>query len=66
MKAVIESREELYLIRIYGSDERPCDAYVVDQLEFRADKGGITMPANSQDVELAMDFKLRRNDNEGF
>lgn len=54
MKAVIETREDLYLIRIYGNDEIPCDAYVVDQLEFRADKGGITMPANSQDIELAL------------
>jgi|GEM_PF-4128857 len=54
MKAVIETREDLYLIRIYGSDDIPCDVYVVDQLEFRTDKGGITMPANSQDVELAL------------
>ena len=54
MKAVIETREDLYLIRIYGSDDIPCDAYVVDQLEFRTGKGGITMPANSQDVELAL------------
>lgn len=54
MKAVIESREDLYLIRIYGSDGLPCDAFVVDQLEFKTDKGGITMPANSQDVELAL------------
>lgn len=54
MKAVIESRENLYLIRIYGSDGRPCDTYVVEQLEFRTDKSGITMPANSQDVELAL------------
>lgn len=54
MKAVIEPREGLYLIRIYGSDGLPCDAYVIDQLEFKTDKGGITMPAHSEDVELAL------------
>ena len=54
MKAVIEPKDSLYLIRIFGSDGLLCDAYVVDQLEFRADRGGITMPANSQDIELAL------------
>lgn len=54
MKVVIETKHDLYFIRIYGSDGFPCDTYIVDQLEFRTDKGGITMPANSQDVELAL------------
>ena len=34
MKAVIESKDGLYLIRIYGSDELPCDAYVVEKIYY--------------------------------
>ena len=53
MKAVIENKEELYLIRIYGSDGVPCDSYVIDNLEFRTEKG-VTIPANREDMELAL------------
>lgn len=39
MKAVIEIRVDgkglcLFLVRIYNSDGIPCDAYVVDSIEF--------------------------------
>ena len=34
MKAVIESKDNLYLIRIYGSDGFPCDAYVVEKIYY--------------------------------
>jgi hypothetical protein len=55
MKAVIETKQDLFLIRLYGSDGLPCDTYFVDQLEFRKDKGGTTtIPANHQDIELAL------------
>ena len=53
MKAVIENKEDLYLIRIYGSDGLPCDSYVIDKLEFRTEKG-VTIPANREDMELAL------------
>ena len=33
MKAVIESKDGLYLIRIYRSDGLLCDAYVVEMIE---------------------------------
>ena len=54
MKAVVEPKNSLYLIRIYGSDGLLCDAYAVEQLEVKTDKGGIIMPAKSQDIELAL------------
>lgn len=34
MKAVIEEKDGLFLIRIYGSDNLPCDAYVVDSIHY--------------------------------
>lgn len=34
MKAVIETQEDLYLIRIYGSDGLLCDAYVVEKIYY--------------------------------
>jgi hypothetical protein len=34
MKAIIESRDNLYLIRIYGSDGLPCDTYVVEKIYY--------------------------------
>ncbi len=54
MKAVIENKDDLYLVRIYGSDGVPCDSYVIDKLEFRTEKGGVTIPANGEDMELAL------------
>jgi hypothetical protein len=34
MKAVIEPKDGLYLIRIYGSDNLPCDIFELDDLEY--------------------------------
>lgn len=38
MKAVIETKNDLYLIRIYGSDGLPCDTYVVENI-FYSEEG---------------------------
>jgi hypothetical protein len=46
MKAVIESTEGLYLIRIYGSGGL-CDAYVIDQIELKGE--------DDEDLRLAME-----------
>ncbi len=34
MKAVIETEEGLYLIKIYGNDNRLCDTFVVDNIHY--------------------------------
>ena len=54
MKAVIENKEDLYLIRIYGSDGLPCDSYLIDKLEVKTDNGGLVIPANREDMTLVL------------
>lgn len=34
MKAVIEIVESLFLIKIYGNDNRLCDTFVVDSINY--------------------------------
>ncbi len=43
MKAMIEAKEGLYLISIYGKEGGLYDVYVVDEVELRAQKqdGGL-------------------------
>ena len=47
MKAVIESKDNLYLIRIYGSDGFPCDAYVVEKIYYSEEGKRIEVMLNN-------------------
>jgi hypothetical protein len=48
MKAVIENKNGIYLIRIYGSDGIPCDAYAIDEIKVSTPEGYRTLPKNKE------------------
>ncbi len=51
MKAVIESAEGLYLIRIYGSDGL-CDTYAIEELEFKTSDILVPLRNDKNGIEL--------------
>ena len=56
MKAVIESKDDLYLIRIYGSDGLPCDAYVVEKIYYSEEGKRIEVMLNNLLKEVKSRF----------